>query len=127
MKDFKRTLFILIFACLSAFVYLPKASAQASGQQPIRISMLSRIPGYRIVNDYGDYFTNSHIYIKNIVSSIESQAPSLGANACISLRLLLIGHVVGNGNHKHAAFIGYCEYVKLVPKKVNKYQYPAMK
>lgn len=129
MKDLKRILFILIFACLSVFVYLPKASAstQTSAQQDIRISMLSKIPGYRIVNDYGDYFTNSHIYIKNIVSSIETQAPSLGANACISLRLLLIGHITGNDNLKHADFIGYCEYVKIVPKKVNKYQYPAMK
>ncbi|MHB1662174.1 MAG: hypothetical protein ACYCTD_08805 [bacterium] len=129
MKDFKIILFVFVFACLSVFVYLPKASAsaQTSTQQDIRISMLSRIPGYRVINDYGDYFTNSHTYIKNIVSSIETQAPSLGANACISLRILLIGHVVGNDNLKHAAFIGYCEYVKLSPKKMNKYHYPAMK
>jgi hypothetical protein len=129
MKDFKKILFILIFACLSVFIYLPKASAstQTSAQQDIRISMLPKIPGYRIVDDYGDYFTNSHINIKNIVNSIETQAPSLGANACISLRLLLIGHITGNDNLKHAAFIGYCEYVKVVPKKMNKYQYPAMK
>lgn len=125
MKNFKIVsfIFVFIFACLSAFAYLPKASAQ----QGIRISMLSKIPGYQIVNDYGDYFTNSHIYIKNIVNSIESHGPSLGANACISLRLLLIGHIKGSDNLRHAAFIGYCEYVKLAPKKINKYQYPTMK
>ena len=115
MKNFKIFSFVFIFACLSVFAYLPKASAQPE----IRISLLSRIPGYRIVNDYGDYFTNSHIYIKNIVNSIESQATSLGANACISLRLLLIGHIKGSDNLKHAAFIGYCEYVKLIPKKMS--------
>ncbi len=123
MKDFKIVSFVFIFICLSAFAYLPKASAQPE----IRISMLSKIPGYRIVNDYGDYFTNSHIYIKNIVNSIESQAPSLGANACISLRLLLVGHITGSDNLRHAAFIGYCEYVKLAPKRMNKYQYPKIK
>ncbi len=123
MKDFKIFSFVFIFACMSLFAYLPKASAQPE----IRISMLSKIPGYRIVNDYGDYFTNSHIYIKNIIDSIESQAPSLGANACINLRLLLIGRIKGRDNLQHAAFIGYCEYVKLIPKKINKYQYPKIK
>lgn len=111
MKNLKMVLFAVIFACLSIFVYLPKASAQPL----VRISMLSKIPGYRIVRDYGDYFTNSHIYFKNIINSIESQS-SVGGNACINLRIVVIGHTERD-YVQHAAFVGYCEFVKLVPKK----------
>ena len=114
MKNLKIVLFVVIFACLSIFVYLPKASA-ASVRPPIGISILSKMPGYRIVRDYGAYFTDSHIYFKNIINSIESQS-RLGANACINLRIISIGHTERNYT-QYATFIGYCEYVKLAPKK----------
>lgn len=131
MKSLKIMVAVFVFACLALVTYLPMASAEgttaspqtssrqtsvASTQTPIRTSMLSKIPGYRITNDYGYYFTDSHIYIKNIIASIENQTQQVGANACIGVRILLIGHMERNYTQR-AAFVGYCELVTIVPKQ----------
>ena len=112
----KKILFILFLAVgfLFFFSFTPKTEA-------FKITMLSKIPGQRIVKDYkifiyekGEFFRingvlHQPLYITldnslsvNLIKFITNDAPS-GANACVSLRL--------------RPSVVYCQYVKLVPKK----------
>ena len=117
---------ILIFVFLSAsFLRVRNASAQ----KIIFISMLSKIPGYKIVKDYGFitygkhesnqvlireikgqkpiiqwiYNTSQGNMVMRTFGDIEQYAPS-GSNACIDLSF-------------RRGFYAACEYVKLVSKK----------
>ena len=109
----KKILFVLFLAVgfLFFFSFTPKIEA-------FKVTMLSKIPGQRIIKDYkifaysGDFFringvmyTNTTPYNSlsaNFTKFIINNAPS-GANACVSLRF--------------GSSIVYCQYVKLIPKK----------
>lgn len=110
----KKILFVLFLVAgfLFFFSFTPKTEA-------FKITMLSKIPGQRIIKDYriftyrglafginGVTHTNitSHDSLSaNFTKFIINNAPS-GANACVSLSVNQRGQV-------------YCEYVKFVPKK----------
>lgn len=107
--------FILIFTFLSvSFLQARNASAQ----KIIFISMLSKIPGYKIVKDYGFDIFYGHeggfnkrgikYQYDEIYKSAESNKPN-GANACIELRLFKLKRNGGN----LPALTAYCEYVEL--------------
>ena len=109
----KKILFVLFLAVgfLFFFSFTPKTES-------FKITMLSKIPGQRIIKDYrmfifdGDVFGINGVMHANITSHdslsanftkfIINNAPS-GANACVSLSV------------KRGAV--YCEYVKFIPKK----------
>ena len=109
----KKLLFILFLTVgfLFFFSFTPKIEA-------FKITMLSKIPGQRIIKDYriftyrGDFFrikgalhsntTLDDSLSANFTKFIINNAPS-GANACVSLRF--------------GSSIDYCQYVKLIPKK----------
>ncbi len=117
MKIKKLLLTLLIAAGFLCIGGIPKASAHSY----IFISMLSKIPGRKVIADYSTEFIHlgaitvhtsngTKRYIKYVrygdydkaLNVINSSAPS-GANACIDLRLSY-GNIA-------------CEYVKLTPKK----------
>ena len=112
----KKILFVLFLVTgfLFFFGFTPKTEA-------FKITMLSKIPGQRIVKDYriftydGEFFEINGVIHPHITSDdslnvnftkfIINNAPS-GANACVSLRF---------GSPRSS--IVYCQYVKLIPKK----------
>ena len=124
----KNKLFFFLAILLFAFLSIGLAK-NASAQNLIFISMLSKIPGYKIVKDYGFITYGKHesnqVLIREIkgqkpiiqwiyntsqgnmvirtFGDIEQYAPS-GSNACIDLSF-------------RRGFYAACEYVKLVPKK----------
>jgi len=120
-----KKLFAVMFLSAGLFFLFAgtqKAQAQTSG---LFLSTLSKIPGYKIVKDYGFVAIRHHdsnkvliadiigrppvvkwLFVSNITVSmftyINQYKPS-GANACINLKF-------SNGIYNT------CEYVKLVPK-----------
>ena len=110
---FKKTLLILsVIGFIFFFSSMPKASA-------FFISTLSKIPGYKIVKDYGatvialpariKYGTAERYIVypgqpgQDRMLSVIKEYAFQGANACINLRVSYDAYA--------------CEYVKIVPKK----------
>ena len=109
-----KKLFVILFLTAS-FLFLFGNIQKASAQNGIFISTLSKIPGYKIIKDYG-IGSNAYFYSLNslysakktmtaIFTNINNSAPQ-NSNACINFKLFAPGKFF---------FIGYCEYVKIVP------------
>lgn len=112
----KKKLLVFTFVLIAAFGFfgIKKATAQNS---KFLVSMLWKIPGYKIKKDYGIFVFRNHMlesYSETTVNVSPSQggitfliqkyAPS-GSNACIDFQFVHFGSA-GSA----------CEYVKLVPK-----------
>ena len=92
MKLKNGLLILSIFFILSTLFLANIPKANASGQKDIFISTLSKIPGQRIVKDFGfiywrggsilDSYVNPY---KAIIYNITKLMPK-GANACINLK-----------------------------------------
>ena len=111
LKSKKAFLFLFLIA---GFLFLFGNVKKASAQNGIFISTLSHIHGYKINKDYGigsnAYFFSSNSYsakktMTAIFKNINKSAPQ-NSNACINFKLFAPGKFF---------FIGYCEYVKIVP------------
>ena len=109
-----KKLFVILFL-IAGFLFLFVNVKKASAQNSIFISTISKIPGYKIIKDYG---IGSNAYFKSLYSlysakkimtaiftNINYSAPK-NSNACINFKLFAPGKNF---------FVGYCEYVKIVP------------
>jgi hypothetical protein len=110
-----KKLFVILFL-IAGFLFLFGNVQKASAQNGIFISTLSKIPGYKIIKDYGigsnAYFFSSNSYsakktISAIFNNINKRAPQ-GANACINFKLF---------SARGRFFVGYCEYVTISSSK----------
>ena len=124
----KNKLFFFLAILLFAFLSIGLAK-NASAQNLIFISMLSKIPGYKIAKDYGFITYGKHESNQVLIREIKGQKPIIqwiyntsqgnmvmrtfgdieqytpsGSNACIDLSF-------------RRGFYAACEYVKLVPEK----------
>ncbi len=124
----KNKLFFFLAILLFAFLSIGLVK-NASAQKPIFISMLSKIPGYKIVKDYGFITYGRHGISRVLIREIKGQKPIIqgtldtsqgtmimqtfgaieqyapsGSNACINLSF-------------RRGFYAACEYVKLVREK----------
>ena len=109
-----KKLFVILFL-IAGFLFLFGNVQKASAQNGIFISTLSKIPGYKIIKDYGIgsnayFFSSNSLYsakktMTAIFKNINKSAPQ-NSNACINFKLF---------SARGRFFVGYCEYVKIVP------------
>lgn len=116
-----KKLFLVLFIA-AGLLFFFAGQQKASAQNNIFISSLSRIPGYKIIKDFGLEYTGNHSHFNPIINSIKQNAPT-GANACINLKFVsegswpkpsqfINGHIIYTPSE-----VGVCDYVKLVPNK----------
>ncbi|MHB1680837.1 MAG: hypothetical protein ACYCTB_10095 [bacterium] len=119
MLKSKKLFMVLFMAAGLMFFFISTQTAFA--KNGIFISTLSKIPGYKIVKDFGLEYTGNYSHFHYIITSVSDNAPA-GANACINLKFVSEGSWPKSNQYSSIVVytpseVGVCDYVKLVPKK----------